>query len=171
MVACPSCRCARILIHVDAGPRARCLDCGATWLQDGAWQHSVTAAGNGSAARAVAKISVPNGVSSMDLALAVVGELQRAARAEVVGHDVAGGVPEITLRLPVPLTRRLELQYMQIGSTIERAKELYRSVMENREALLTSLALAQEVRSHNRAALEQLVATRESARQLLSAAS
>jgi transposase-like protein len=42
MIHCPACHSVRTVIHVGAGRRGRCLDCGATWIQEGAWQHSVT---------------------------------------------------------------------------------------------------------------------------------
>jgi hypothetical protein len=39
---CPVCQSARTLIRVDRRRLARCLQCGAGWVQEGAWQHSTT---------------------------------------------------------------------------------------------------------------------------------
>jgi len=39
---CPVCQSARTLIRVDRRRLARCLQCGAGWVQEGAWQHSIT---------------------------------------------------------------------------------------------------------------------------------
>ena len=42
MTICPVCQSARTLIRVDRRRLARCLQCGAEWVQEGAWQHSIT---------------------------------------------------------------------------------------------------------------------------------
>ena len=112
VIICPNCSSQRTLIHVDAGRRARCLQCGAGWVQDGAWQRSVSRPTPTSPSRVEPILStemeVPPGVSGLDMALAVVGELQRGHGAVVTGHDVVGGVPEISLRLKVPLSQRFD---------------------------------------------------------------
>jgi hypothetical protein len=42
VILCPVCNSGRTLIRVDRRRLARCLECGAGWVQEGAWQHSVT---------------------------------------------------------------------------------------------------------------------------------
>ena len=42
MTLCPVCQSARTLIRVDRRRLARCLQCGAGWVQEGAWQHFIT---------------------------------------------------------------------------------------------------------------------------------
>jgi hypothetical protein len=42
VASCPVCQSARTLIRVDRRRLARCLQCGAGWVQEGAWQHSIT---------------------------------------------------------------------------------------------------------------------------------
>jgi Zn-finger nucleic acid-binding protein len=44
---CPVCQSARTLIRVDRRRLARCLQCGAGWVQEGAWQHSITRSSEG----------------------------------------------------------------------------------------------------------------------------
>ena len=113
MITCPSCSSSRTLIHLDSARRGRCLRCGAGWIQEGAWQHSITRPRDDRGLRAVADIPVQEGMSGLDLAMAVVGELQRSHGAEVTGHDVVDGVSEISLRMRVPLARRFEAQREQ----------------------------------------------------------
>ncbi|MGH2655561.1 MAG: hypothetical protein ACRDIZ_02480 [Actinomycetota bacterium] len=43
MVRCPVCREARVLIVLDTERRARCLRCGARWVQEGSFQRAIRA--------------------------------------------------------------------------------------------------------------------------------
>jgi hypothetical protein len=168
VITCPSCSSPRTLVHVDATRQARCLACGASWIQEGAWQRSINRPGNVPGSKAVATIAAPNGVSGLDVALAVLGELQRAHGAEVVEHDVREGVPQIALRFPIPARTPLQLHSMRYAAAADRVRELLEELKERCDVLLAARALTHEYLEEARSQVQRLAANREMARQLIS---
>ena len=41
MVRCPVCESATVTVVLNSKPHASCACCGATWIQEGSWQHSI----------------------------------------------------------------------------------------------------------------------------------
>jgi len=100
----------------------------------------------------------------MDLALAVVGELQRAQGAEVTGHDVVGGVPGISLRMRVPLALRFEAQRERYSTVWIHSQELSTRLSAAREALQRLRLLNADNLRKTRLERDRLAAARELAR-------
>ena len=106
-------------------------------------------------------------MSGLDVAMAVVGELQSSHGAQVTGHDVVDGVAEISLRLRVPLAQRFEAQREQYATIVIRNRELYTQVMAGREALQSLRRLREANLRMARLELGRLAAGREGARRAL----
>jgi len=89
VVRCPVCESATVTIVLNSKPHASCACCGAAWIQEGSWQHSIRPGdrtlethANAEAARSDDVIPLPDPAT------------RSPRRARVLGDPVAGDPTE-----------------------------------------------------------------------------